>query len=77
MLRTFLASIDWFDFLADAVLEAMVVCLLMRIGGALPTKLLPEKLFRDDIRFVYKDGKLFEAAIRIYLLKQSLRARKA
>jgi len=26
MLRTFLASIDWFDFLAEAVLEAMVVC---------------------------------------------------
>ena len=43
MLRTFLASIDWFDFLAEVVLEAMVVC-LTRIGGeALPTELLPKK----------------------------------
>jgi hypothetical protein len=63
-------------FLTEAVLEAMVVC-LMRIGEALPTKLLPKKLCRDDVRIVYKDGKLFEAAIRIYPLKQSVRARKA
>ena len=76
MLRTFLASIDWFDFLAEVVLEAMVVCLL-RIGEALPTKLLPKKLCRDDIKFVYKDGKLLETVIRIYPLKQSVRARKA
>ena len=63
MLRTFLlASIDWFDFLAKGVLEAMVVC-LMRIGEALQTNPLPKKLCRDDIRFVYK--------------KQSVRARKA
>ena len=51
MIRTFLASIDWFGFLAEVVLETMVVC-LMRIGEALPTKLLPKKLNRDDIRFV-------------------------
>ena len=76
MIRTFLASIDWFDFLAEVVLEAMVVC-LMRIGEALPTKLLPKKLNRDDIRFIYKDGKLFETVVRIYPLKQSVRARKA
>ena len=76
MLRTFLASIDWFDFLAEVVLESMVVC-LMRIGEALPTKLLPKKLSREDIKFVYKDGKLLEAVIRIYPLKQSVRARKA
>ena len=76
MLRTFLASIDWFDFLAEVVLESMVVC-LMRIGEATPTKLLPKKLCRDDIKFVYKDGKLLEAVIRIYPLKQSVRARKA
>ena len=76
MLRVFLDSIDWFDFLAEVVLEAMVVCLL-RIGEALPTKLLPKKLTRDDIKFVYKNGKLFEVIIRIYPLKQSVRARKA
>ena len=52
----------------------------MRIGGigeALPTKLLPKKLCRDDIKFVYENGKLVEAVIRIYPLKQSVRARKA
>ena len=76
MVRTFLASIDWFDFLAEVVLESMVVC-LMRIGEALPTKLLPKKLCREDIKFVYKDGKLLEAVMRIYPLKQSVRARKA
>ena len=76
MKLTFLDSIDWFDFLAEVILEAMVVC-LMRIGEALPTKLLPKKLCRDDIKFVYKDGKLLEAVIRIYPLKQSVRARKA
>ena len=76
MIRTFLASTDWFDFLAEVVLETIVVC-LMRIGEALPTKLLPKKLNRDDIRFVYKDGKLFETVVRIYPLKQSARARKA
>ena len=76
MLRTFLALIDWFDFLAEVVLETMVVCLL-RIGEALPRKLLPKKLCRDDIKFVYKDGKLLETVIRIYPLKQSVRARKA
>ena len=38
MLRTFLASADWFDFLAEAVFGSMVVC-LMGIGEALPTKL--------------------------------------
>ena len=54
----------------------MTVC-LMRIGEALPTKLTPSKLFRDDIRFIYKDGKLLEAVLRIYPLKQSVRARKA
>ena len=75
-IRTFLASIDWFDFLAEVFLEAMVVC-LMRIGEALPTKLLPKKLNRDDIRFIYKDGKLFETAVRIFPLKQFVRARKA
>ena len=42
MLRTFLSSIDWFDFLAEVVLESMVVC-LMRIGEALPTNPLPKK----------------------------------
>ena len=61
MIRTFLASIDWFGFLAEVVLEAMVVW-LMRIGEALPTKLFPKKLNRDDIRFIYKDGKLFGTA---------------
>ena len=76
MIRTFLDSIVWFDFLASVVLEAMVVC-LMRIGEALPTKLLPKKLTRDDIRFIYKDGKLLETVVRIYPLKQSVRARKA
>ena len=76
MLRIFLDSIDWFDFLAEVVLEAMVVC-LMRIGEALPTKLIPKKLTRDDIKFVYKNGKLYEVIIRIYPLKQSVRARKA
>ena len=76
MIRTFLASIDWFGFLAEVVLESMVVC-LMRIGEALPAKLLPKKLNRDDIRFIYKDGKLFETVVRIYPLKQSARARKA
>ena len=50
----------------------------MRISEALPTKLLPKKLCRDDIKFVYEDGKLIEAAIRIYPFKQSVRAaRKA
>ena len=34
MLRVFLNSIDWFDFLAEVVLETMTVC-LMRIGEAL------------------------------------------
>ena len=68
--------IDLFDFLAEAAFESMVVC-LMGIGEALPTKLLPTKLSRDDIKFVYKNGKLAEAAIRIYPLKQSVRARKA
>ena len=76
MLRVFLNSIDWFDFLAEVVLETMTVC-LMRIGEALPTKLTPSKLSRDDIRFIYKDGKLLEAVLRIYPLKQSVRARKA
>ena len=76
MLRTFLASVDWFDLLAEVVLESMVVC-LMRIGEALPTKLLPKNLCRDDIKFIYKDGKMLEAVIRIYPLKQSVRARKA
>ena len=76
MLRLFLESIDWFDFLAEVVLEAMVACLL-RIGEALPTKLMPMKLCRDDVKFVYKDGKLFEVVMRIYPLKQSVRARKA
>ena len=76
MLRVFLDSIDWFDFLAEVVLESMTVC-LMRIGEALPTKLTPSKLSRDDIRFIYKDGKLLEAVLRIYPLKQSVRARKA
>ena len=76
MLRTFLASIDWFDFLAEVVLETMVVCLL-RIGEALPTKLHPKKLCRDDVRFIYQDGKLTEVVIQIYPLKQSVRARKA
>ena len=76
MIRTFLDSIVWFDFLASVVLESMVVC-LMRIGEALPTKLLPKKLTRDDIRFIYKDGKLLETVVRIYPLKQSVRARKA
>ena len=52
MIRTFLASIDWFGFLAEVVLEAMVVC-LMKIGEALPTKLPPKKLNRDDIRFIH------------------------
>ena len=32
MLRTFLPSVDWFDFLAEVVLESMVVC-LMRMQG--------------------------------------------
>ena len=76
MLRVFLDSIDWFDFLAEGVLEAMVVC-LMRIGEALPTKLIQKKLTRDDIKFVYKNGKLYEVIIRSYPLKQSVRARKA
>ena len=76
MLRTFLVSIDWIDFLAEVVLESMVVC-LMRICEALPTKLLPKKLCRGDIKFVYKDGKLIEAVIRIYPPKQSVRARTA
>ena len=62
--------------LAEVVLEAMVVC-LMRIGEALPTKLITKKLTRDDIKFVYKNGKLYEVIIRIYPLKQSVRARKA
>ena len=72
VLRTF----HWLDFLAEVVLESMVVC-LMRIGEALPTKLLPRKLCRDDIKFVYEDGKPVEAMIRIYPLKQSVRANKA
>ena len=76
MLQIFLASIDWFDFLAEAVLESMVVC-LMRIGDALPTKLLPKKIYRDEIKFVYENGKLVEAVIQIYPLKQSVRACKA
>ena len=76
MLRVFLDSIDWFDFLAEVVLEAMTVC-LMRIGEALPTKLTPSKLSRDDIRFIYKDGRLMEVILRIYPLKQAVRARKA
>ena len=54
----------------------MVVCLL-RIGEALPTKLIPKKLSREDIKFVYRDGVLFEVVIRIFPLKQSVRARKA
>ena len=54
----------------------MVVC-LMRIGDALPTKLLPKKFCRGDIKFVYKNGKLTEAIIRIYPLKQSARAGRA
>ena len=76
MIRTFVASVDWFDFLAEVVLESMVVCLL-RIGEALPTKLHPKKLCRDDVRFVYKDGKLLEVVLRIFPLKPSVRARKA
>ena len=79
MLRIFLNSIDWFGFLAEVVLETMAVCLL-RIGEALPTKLTPSKLSSDDIRFIYKDGKLLEVILRIYPLKQSVpppRARKA
>ena len=76
MLRIFLDSIDWFGFLAEVVLETMTVCLL-RIGEALPTKLTSSKLSRDDIRFIYKDGKLLEMILRIYPLKQSVRARKA
>ena len=76
MLRVFLDSIDWFDFLAEVVLEAMIVC-LVRIGEALPTKLIPKKLTRDDIKFVDKNGKLYEVIIRIYPLKQPVRARKA
>ena len=39
--------------------------------------LLPKKLYRDDIKFVYNNGKLAEAVIRIYPLKQPVRARKA
>ena len=62
--------------MSKLVLESMVVC-LMRIGEALPTKLLPKKLNREDIRFVYKGGKLFETVVRVYPLKQSARARKA
>ena len=54
----------------------MVVC-LMRIGEALSTRLLPKKLNRDDIRFVYKDGKLYETVVRINPLKQAVRAQKA
>ena len=77
MLRTFLASIDWFCFLAEDALETMLVVCLMRIGEALQTKLLPKKLNRDGIRFVYKDGKFYETSVRIYPLKQSVRARKA
>ena len=69
MLRTFIASIGWFDFLAEVVLETMVVCLL-RIGEALLTKLLSKKLNRDNIRFVYKDGKLYETVGRVLPLKQ-------
>ena len=42
MIRTFLASIDWFDFLAEVVLETILVVCLIRIGEALPTKLLPK-----------------------------------
>ena len=76
MLRVFLDSIDWFDFLAEVVLEKMTMCLL-RIGEALPMKLTPQKLSRDDIRFIYKNGKLLEVILRIYPLKQSVRARKA
>jgi hypothetical protein len=76
MLRLFLDSIDWFGFLAKVVLERMTVCLL-RIGEALPTKLTPKKLSRDGIRFIYKDDKLLEVILRIYPLKQSVRARKA
>ena len=71
MLRIFSDSIDWFDFLAEVVLETMTVC-LMRIGEALPTKLTPSKLCRDGIRFIYKDSKLLEVALRIYPLKQSV-----
>ena len=76
MLRIFLDSIDWFDFLAEVALETMTVC-LMRIGEAFPTKLTPSKLSRDDIRFICQDGKLLEVILRIYPLKQSVRARKA
>ena len=74
--EVFLSSIDWFDFLAEVVLKTMVVCLL-RIGEALPTKLLPMKLSHGDIRFVYQNGKLFEVDIRICPLKKSVRAQKA
>ena len=49
----------------------------VKVGEAPPTKLLPKKLCRDDIKFVYKNGKLAKAVIRIYPLKQSVRARKA
>ena len=76
MLRIFLDTIDWFGFLAEVVLETMTVC-LMRIAEALPTKLTPSKLSRDDIRFIYKDGKLLEVVLRTYPLKLSVRARKA
>ena len=76
MLRVFLNSIDWFDLLAEVVLKLMTVC-LVRIGKALPTKLTPQKLSRDDIRFIYKDGKLLKVMLRIYPLKQSVRARRA
>ena len=75
MPRIFLDSV-WFDFLAEVVLGTMTVC-LMRIGEAFPTKLTPSKLSRDDIRFIYQDGKLLEVILRIYPLKQSARARKA
>ena len=54
----------------------MVVC-LMHIGEALPTKLIPKKLTRDDTKFVHKNGQLYKVIIRIYPLKQSVRARKA
>ena len=76
MLRSFTTSIDWFGFVAEVVLETMTVCLL-RIGEALPTKLTPQKLTRDDVRFVYVNGRLREVIIRIFPLKQSVRARKA
>ena len=72
MLRIFLDSIDWFDFLAGVVLETMTLR-LMRISEALPTKLTPSNFCRGDIRFIYKDGQLLEVVSRICPLKQSVR----